>query len=98
MDESDVIIKRSMFNNNTAGGNGGVFHTYFYPTSYTIIHTFVTNNQAGGDGGVMYVGRAGSLVRINQSTFGFNHVTGRGGAIAITEQKTVFPALYTINI
>jgi predicted outer membrane repeat protein len=80
VDESDVTVKTSIFSNNTAGGNGGV---YFYPTSYTITQTSFTNNQAGGDGGVMYVGRAGSQVRIRQTTFGVNRAAGRGGAIAI---------------
>ena len=66
-----------------------MFHTYFiYPTmaSYTITQTSFMGNQAGGDGGVMYVGRsrAGSQVRIQQTTFGVNHASGRGGAIAIT--------------
>ena len=41
VDKSDVIIERSIFSNNTAGGNGGVFHTYFYPTSYTITQSSV---------------------------------------------------------
>ena len=31
----------------------------------------------------MYVGRAGSQVRISRTTFGVNCATGRGGAIAI---------------
>ena len=56
-----------------------------YSTSYTITQTFFTNNQAGADGGVMYVhvGRAGSQVKVSQSTFGINRAAGRGGAIAI---------------
>ena len=83
MDESDVIIERSIFSNNTAGGNGGVLHTYFYPTVYTIIDSSFTNNRAGSDGGVMYVGRAGSHVTISQSIFSFNNATERGGVIAI---------------
>ena len=83
VDESDVTVKGSTFSNNTAGGDGGVFYTYMYSTSYTITQTSFTNNQADGDGGAMYVGRAGSQVKVSQTTFGINRAAGRGGAIAI---------------
>ena len=36
--DENVTFERSIFSNNAAGGNGGVFHTYFYPTSY--IHDY----------------------------------------------------------
>ena len=81
--ESEVTVERCVFDNNTAGDDGGVFHTYFYPTTYTITHSTFTNNQAGGDGGVMYVGRADSRVTIHQSTFNSNSAAERGGVIAI---------------
>ena len=83
VDESDITVKKCTFNNNTAGSNGGVFYTYFYPTSYTISTSFFTNNLAGGDGGVMFVGRAGSLLKVTNSTFSCNSATGRGGVVAI---------------
>ena len=83
VDESDVTVERSIFSNNTAGGNGGVFYTYFYPTTYTITHSTFSNNHAGGDGGVMYVGRADSQVRIHHSTLSSNSAANRGGVIAI---------------
>ena len=82
-DESDITISKCTFNNNTAGSNGGVLYTYFYPTTYTISSSSFTNNQAGGDGGVMFVGRASSKVKVTKSSFSYNSATGRGGAIAI---------------
>ena len=82
-EESDVIIERSTFRNNTVENNGGVLHTYFYPTSYTIIDSSFTNNQARSNGGVMYAGRAGSHVTICQSTFEYNIALYRGGVIFI---------------
>ena len=84
VDESDVTIEKSTFNNNTAGSNGGVLCTYFYPTNYKITNSSFTNNQAGGDGGVIFVGRAGSQVKVTSlSTFSYNSAKGRGGVIAI---------------
>ena len=82
-EESDVIIERSTFRNNTVENNGGVLHTYFYPTSYTIIDSLFTNNQARSNGGVMYAGRAGSHVTICRSTFEYNIALYRGGVIFI---------------
>ena len=81
--ESDITISKCTFDNNTAGINGGVLYTYFYPTNYTISSSSFTNNQAGGDGGVMFVGRASSKVKVIKSIFSYNSATGRGGAIAI---------------
>ena len=83
VDESDIIIERSIFSNNRAGANGGVLLTYSYPTRYSIINSSFTNNQAGGDGGVMYIGRADSQVTFSQSTFSFNNARNRGGVVAI---------------
>lgn len=83
VDESDITVDQSVFDDNTAGDDGGVFHTYFYPTTYTITNSTFTNNQAGGDGGVMYVGRADSLATIHRSSFSSNRATYRGGVIAI---------------
>ena len=83
VDESDVIIERSIFSNNRVGGNGGVLLTYAYPTRYSIINSSFTNNQAGYDGGVMYVGRADSHVTFSLSAFVFNNAKNRGGVVAI---------------
>ena len=83
VDNSSITVDRSIFSNNTARRNGGVFHTYFNPTTYSTSRTLFIDNHAGESGGVMFVGRAGSLVRINQSTFNFNSAANRGGAIAI---------------
>ena len=84
VDESDITIEKCTFKNNTAGSNGGVLYSYFYPANYIIIDSLFTNNQAGGDGGVMFVGRAGSQVKVaGVSTFSYNSAKGRGGAIAI---------------
>ena len=56
VDDCDIVtIDRSKFSNNAAQGNGGVIHTYYFSTNYTITHSSFVNNQAGGDGGVMYV-------------------------------------------
>ena len=81
--ESNITISKCTFDNNTAGINGGVLYTYFYPTNYTISSSSFTNNQAGVDGGVMFVGRASSKVKVRKSIFSYNSATGRGGAIAI---------------
>ena len=98
VDESDVVIEKSIFNNNTGGGNGGVFHTYFYPNQYTISHSTFTNNRAGDDGGVMYVGRAGSRVNISQSTFSHNHAHERGGVVAILGSTLQIDGINSLQI
>ena len=40
VDESQVTVEGSIFNNNTAasGRNGGALQTYLYPTNYTQYH------------------------------------------------------------
>ena len=51
VNESDIIVKGSIFSNNTAEGTGGVLHTH-YPARCTIVDSSF-NNKARGDGGVM---------------------------------------------
>ena len=83
VEESTATIQGSIFDNNTAGDDGGAISTYTYPTSYWIARSSFVNNQAGADGGVVNVERAGSQVRISDSIFGFNSAGDRGGVIAI---------------
>lgn len=80
---SVVKVSGSVFDQNKASDQGGVFYTNFRPSNYTISNSIFVNNQVGSDGGVIYVWRSGSRVRISESSFGFNNAIGSGGVISI---------------
>ena len=83
IDGGIVTIVESSFINNSAGGDGGVMYTYYYPTIYSIYGSTFSQNTAGDDGGVLFVGRADSEVRIYNSLFTDNNAIDRGGIITI---------------
>ena len=83
---SDVTIQGSHFEENRAGGNGGVLH---YAMScgvrVNVNQSSFIANQAIGDGGVMYLTspHCHSKVSVYESAFGDNHADDRGGVISI---------------
>lgn len=83
IEDSTITIERSMFKNNTAGVDGGVFYTRAFPSSYMINESIFMNNRAGDDGGVIYLGRGGSFVQLHGSSLSANAAVDRGGAVAI---------------
>ena len=58
-------------------------YTYYYPTIYSIYGSNFSQNTAGDVGGVLFVGRAGSEVRLHNSIFTDNSAVHQGGIIAI---------------
>ncbi len=88
VENSTLLIKRSIFSGNRVQCNGGVIFTMLSSVAIAIERSSFTYNQAGGDGGVIYirsVGKSGSSqVIAEESMFGFNNATKRGGVIAIT--------------
>ena len=54
-------------------------YTKLSPNTFTIHRSTFLDNRAGDDGGVMYMGRGGSHVDVNESSFSLNHATDRGG-------------------
>ena len=83
IDESVVRVDGSVFINNSAAEDGGVFYTYVHASDYIIRRSQFSDNAAGDDGGVMFIGRLNSLVSIDESIFDFNSAYDRGGVIAL---------------
>ncbi len=83
IDESDVLVDESVFVNNSASEDGGVFYTYVHLSHYDIRRSEFSYNSAGDDGGVMFIGRINSRVNINKCVFSFNDASGRGGVAAL---------------
>ena len=73
-----MTILGSIFDNNTAEGNGGVLSLNYLHSTLFISHTSFTNNQVAKQGGVLYLRRKGSKARINKSYISSNNAT-RGG-------------------
>lgn len=85
IDDSRVTIQGSIFDNNTAEFDGGVTYTEFYRVLMKISHSIFSKNQARrGSGGAIYLGRVGSLMNVDRSSFSFNTADDRGGAIAVS--------------
>lgn len=80
LDESNMYINSSLFKNNKAGQDGGVLQlaTYVYPSTYAIIQSTFIDNHAEDDGGAVFIGCAGSVLRVGMSTFNSNHAIDRG--------------------
>ena len=83
IDESRVLVDKSLFCNNSATGNGGVFYTYLHPSAYEVRRSEFSYNAAGEDGGVLYIGRVNSRVMISQCVFTYNEASDRGGMAAL---------------
>ena len=85
-----INVRRSNFDNNRAGLQGGVFWTFplDYGSFYVSDSSFI-NNQAGSDGGVMamnidnsYYSKGYSQLVITGSTFDLNRAKLRGGVFS----------------
>lgn len=56
IDESQTSASESLFVNNSAAMDGGIFYTSLYASDYIIRRSQFTRNLAGDDGGVMLIG------------------------------------------
>ena len=56
IDESHTTIDGSLFINNSAALDGGVFYTYIHASDYIIRRSQFSENTAGRDGGVILIG------------------------------------------
>ena len=83
IDGSVTTVDRSIFINNSAALDGGVFYTYIHASDYIIRRSQFSDNAAGDDGGVMLIGRQNCFVSIDESIFDFNSAADRGGVIAL---------------
>ena len=53
IDESVTTVDGSLFLNNSAAVDGGVFYTYVHASDYIIRRSQFSDNSAGDDGGVI---------------------------------------------
>ena len=83
IDESQTTVDGSLFINNSAALDGGVFYTYIHASDYIIRRSQFSENIAGDDGGVMLIGRLNCYVSIDETIFDFNSAGDRGGVVAI---------------
>ena len=56
IDKSQTTVDGSLFINNSAALDGGVFYTYVHASDYIIRRSQFSENIAGNDGGVMLIG------------------------------------------
>ena len=80
IDESQTTVDGSLFINNSAALDGGVFYTYVHASDYIIRRSQFSENMAGDDGGVMLIGRLNCYV---STIFDFNSAGDRGRVVAI---------------
>lgn len=73
----------SLFINNSAALDGGVFYAYVHASDYFITGSQFSENTAGDDGGVFLIGRLNSKIVFKESIFDFNAAEDRGGVVAI---------------
>ena len=97
IDESVTTVDGSLFVNNSAAVDGGVFYTYVHASDYIIRRSQFSENTAGDDGGVMLIGRLNSFVSIDESIFDFNNAVDRGGVIALIA-SSIFMEINRTNI
>ena len=83
IDESHTTVDGSLFINNSAALDGGVFYTYIHASDYIIGRSQFSENMAGDDGGVMLIGRLNCYVSIDETIFDFNSAGNRGGVISM---------------
>jgi hypothetical protein len=83
IDESHTTVDGSLFINNSAALDGGVFYTYIHASDYIIKRSQFSENMAGHDGGVMLIGRLNCHVSIDETIFDFNSAGDRGGVISM---------------
>ena len=82
IDKSQTTIDGSLFINNSAALDGGVFYTYIHASDYTIRGSQFSENMAGDNGGVMLIGQLNCYVRTctDETIFDFN---SRGGVVSM---------------
>ena len=97
IDESHTTVDGSLFINNSAALDGGVFYTYIHASDYSIGRSHFSENMAGDDGGVMLIGRLNCYVSIDETIFDFNSAGDRGGVIAIIA-SSMFMEINRTNI
>ena len=83
IDESHTTVDGSLFINNSAALDGGVFYTYIHASDYIIRRSQFSENTAGHDGGVILIGRLNCYVNIDETIFDFNSAGNRGGVISM---------------
>jgi predicted outer membrane repeat protein len=97
IDESHTTVDGSLFINNSAALDGGVFYTYIHASDYIIRRSQFSENMAGDDGGVMLIGRLDCYVSIDETIFDFNLAGDRGGVISMTA-SSLYMDINRINI
>ena len=97
IDESQTTVDGSLFINNSAALDGGVFYTYVHASDYIIRRSQFSENMAGDDGGVMLIGRLNCYVSIDETIFDFNSAGDRGGVVAIIA-SSMFMEINRTNI
>ena len=97
IDESHTTVDGSLFINNSAALDGGVFYTYIHASDYIIRRSQFSENMAGDDGGVMLIGRLNCYLSIDETIFDFNSAGDRGGVIAIIA-SSMFMEINRTNI
>ena len=97
IDESHTTVDRSLFINNSAALDGGVFYTHTHASDYIIRRSQFSENTAGHDGGVILVGRLNCYVSIDETIFDFNSAGNRGGVISMVA-SSLYMEISRINI
>ena len=78
-----IVIRRTVFQNNTATFRAGALQTFFYPVDQGLLLedcTFTGNSSVSGPGGLLH--QAGPLT-MRRSTFTGNTTQGDGGALQL---------------
>ena len=83
IDKSQTTVDGSLFINNSAALDGGVFCTYIHASDYIIRGSQFSENMAGDDGGVMLIGQLNCYVSTDETIFDFNSAGNRGGVVSM---------------
>ena len=97
IDESHTTVDGSLFINNSAALDGGVFYTYIHASDYIIRRSQFNENMAGDEGGVMLIGRLNCYVSIDETILDFNTAGNRGGVISMVA-SSLYMVISRINI
>ncbi len=95
INNADLLVSNSVFENNIASLWAGAIHTNEYATT-TIFDSIFRNNRAGWNGGALY---DYGILYIYNSTFDSNNCTTNngGGAIGACKLGTFEPYIYVVN-
>ena len=97
IEESHTTVDRSLFINNSAALDGGVFYTHVHASDYIIRRSQFSVNTAGHDGGVILIERLNCYVSIDECIFDFNSAGNRGGVISMVA-SSLYMVISRINI